>query len=128
MWSIALLHVRGEKELITLAFWRYSKISKIKDGKAFLLHIFCLMLCLYHKKRTSFHLQSCSFFIYYLVNIRLIILPHFSKKRNIQDGKEINEISKMEQDQSQTKVEIWYCFFKNKIHVLASFESILQDY
>jgi len=52
----------------------------------------------------------------YPVNKRLIIPLWFPKKRNIQDWKGINEISKMEQDQSQSKVETQYCLKKKKIH------------
>lgn len=90
------------------------KTSRTKPGYPSLLCALCSMPCSAKVRGTTLHSMTCPFFICYPVIIRLMIPPRFPKKRNIQDWKGINEISKMEQDQSQPKVETQYCFKINK--------------
>lgn len=83
MWSIALLHLRDGEEDIIHAFWRWTllqKVFRMKPGHPSLLYALCSMPCAAKIRGTSLPSQTCSFFICYPVNIRLII-PHNSQRR-----------------------------------------------
>lgn len=97
MRSIALLNLKDGKEEIIYAFWRWTLLQNGPDWSTNIpLFSMPSVLCPALPKLEGKNLGSltCSFFICYHVNIRLIIPLQSPKKRNIWDWKGINKISK----------------------------------